>query len=353
MRKDKQMLQFWKNDFSRLSSKQRAVRDALQSKIGSEYSLVGTSCVCGSADTMLISRRDRYELLFNVVMCSTCGLIRLKPCLSPESLKEFYRKDYWNLYMGEGEAASEEYFNNMIVRGSYIKDIFDSFVKCDWKKMRVLEVGCQAGGILLPFLKAGAQTRGYDYDRRFLDYGRRRNFGLDLRLGGVDDVIAQEEEFDVIILNHVLEHLVNPLDVIAGLRQRLTVRGFLYIAVPGVMNPGFYLSPTKSLVGGFHISHLFYFTVATLEQCLAGFNIMYKDRKIRMICQRSKEALSRVRTPDESKRILSFIRWYEQSLGGRAYRRLFAVWERYYNPAVRRIYALQFIPRKLFIPFTY
>lgn len=352
MTKDKELFNFQRKDYACLGLKQKAVRDALQNKIGNVYLLVDKPCLCGSKDATLISDKDRYELLLNVVICKACGLIRLNPCLSSESLRQFYQKEYWDLYMGEEEAAPEKYFQGMVLRGNYIKDIFDEFIKRDWKGLNVLEVGCQAGGILSPFLKAGAYTVGYDYDKRYLEYGKKQSSGLDLRVGGVDDVLELKDKFDVIIVNHVLEHLTNPRDMISSLRGRLRENGLLYIAVPALANPGFYLSPTKSIVGGFHISHLYYFTLATLEECLLGFDVVYRDDKMRLICRCIKKNCGRTGKLNDSVKVLSFMHWYEGTFWGKVYRRLFSFWERYHNRIVHRMYSLRFIPRKFFIPFT-
>lgn len=67
--------------------------------------------------------------------------------------------------------------------------------------------------------------------------------------------LPTENRFDVIILNHVLEHLSNPLEKLSSLRQLLTPDGIVYLGVPHMDVFGYWQLQN---------AHLYYFTRRTL-----------------------------------------------------------------------------------------
>ena len=44
--------------------------------------------------------------------------------LCEQSLLDFYKEEYRDLYMGEENEDMDIYFNNMVKRGTYIKELF-------------------------------------------------------------------------------------------------------------------------------------------------------------------------------------------------------------------------------------
>ena len=85
-----------------------------------------------------------------------------------------------------------------------------------------------------------------------------------LHVGGVDDVPGT---FDVITMIHVLEHIVDPVDVLKTLRGKLTRDGLLLIEVPH--HPA---NPFELLIA----DHRTHFTATSLTRVLAaaGYEII-------------------------------------------------------------------------------
>jgi SAM-dependent methyltransferase len=70
-------------------------------------------------------------------------------------------------------------------------------------------------------------------------YVLEKNVGatiLDSDLDG-DWHINSEGQFDVIILRHVVEHILDPVKTLSNLKKTLSAEGFMYIAVPDMMHP--------------------------------------------------------------------------------------------------------------------
>lgn len=310
----KPLFKYTKKAHVKLNKIQKATRDKVQHKIDNgTYKLEDVPCLCGTRDDVIIAETDRHGLHLNTVICKNCGLLRTNPRLDKNSLSEFYKKEYRDLYM-ESKEVEEGYFKNMIVRGREILDLFKVHCKgIDFKGMGVLEIGCSAGGILVPFLEAGATVKGYDYDWRYLDYGNNYNPALNLCFGGLENLENEGEKYNLIIANHVLEHLPDPQYAVNLIKGSLITNGILCIGVPGLKNPAYYFSPTKSFRGSLHIGHLFHFTRQSLMMVTRGFSVIYINDEIRAIFRKEKTASEDVITSEYSSN-LEFIEKYEKSL---------------------------------------
>ncbi len=298
-----------------LNSKQLTVRDEVKNKIiNGLYKQEERGCLCGSKDCVLIAKTDRYGLPLDTVICIECGLIRTNPKLTEAAYKDFYCLEYRDLYMGKEYGSIKNYFDDMVLRGQEILNILlKKRVGIKIEGSDILEIGCSAGGILVPFLESGARVKGYDYDQRYLDYGKQRVLDLDLCYGGVENLKEENRQYDIIILNHVLEHLANPLEAVQLIKEKLKEDGVLYVAVPGLTNLEYFFSPTKSFLGGLHIAHLFCFSPQTLVNTLEGFSPVFIDSKICAIfCHDAKGQIS-LRFPKKNgyKEAINFINQYE------------------------------------------
>lgn len=101
--------------------------------------------------------------------------------------------------------------------------------------LRMLDVGCGNGSQLaLPLAKGGYQLKGVDTDARSIEHAKRLAQGM----AGVEFVrarvedLSSEEQFEVVILSEVLEHLENPGQLLSESARRMTPDGILIVTVP-------------------------------------------------------------------------------------------------------------------------
>src|SRR5688500_15896945 len=90
-----------KQELPQLSRKQLEYRDKVKRDLQAGFKLVPNPCPCllGSDDSdIIISEKDRYELPLQSVLCLQCGTIRIDPYLDPQSLSDFYKNYYQQMY---------------------------------------------------------------------------------------------------------------------------------------------------------------------------------------------------------------------------------------------------------------
>jgi 2-polyprenyl-3-methyl-5-hydroxy-6-metoxy-1,4-benzoquinol methylase len=104
--------------------------------------------------------------------------------------------------------------------------------RTDLAGLSALDVGCSAGFIADELAAAGARTTGVDIDEPGLTRARER-FGdhVDFRLARGEDLPLGDDSVDVVVLNHIYEHVVDPAAVLADIHRVLRPGGALYLGL--------------------------------------------------------------------------------------------------------------------------
>ena len=102
---------------------------------------------------------------------------------------------------------------------------------------RMLDVGCGGGAFLRRMRKAGWTVVGTEPDvKAATRLTAQEGFPV---YGSLEDLVqAGEQNFDVIVLGHVIEHLSDPIDTLAMLRTRLRAGGRLMLTTPNGLSLG-------------------------------------------------------------------------------------------------------------------
>jgi 2-polyprenyl-3-methyl-5-hydroxy-6-metoxy-1,4-benzoquinol methylase len=95
---------------------------------------------------------------------------------------------------------------------------------------RLLEVGCGNGRQLERLAQAGWQVEGIDFDEHAASAARR--LGIPVRVGELSSADYADDQFDAIILSHVIEHVEDPVRLLAECRRILKPGGQLILATP-------------------------------------------------------------------------------------------------------------------------
>ena len=291
----KKKFPLWKNDGKPAVQFENLNRDNVDNLIEAikrkDLILVENKCLCNNEHEdidIVIAEKDRFGLPIPQVLCSKCGLIRSKFVFDEKSNDLFYEKYYRGIYTTD--MPSDKFFQDQVNTGIWILNLLKQYLDVT-DISNVVEIGCGAGGILLPFLESSKSVSGYDFDEKYLEYGRSK--GINLYYG---DFYKQTDnnKYDLIILNHVLEHLLSPLEEIGKLLPKLRIGKYLYIQVPGIYCiSDIYKNPLTYFQNA-HVYNFFeqYFRVFFTK---FGLKVIYGDERCTFICQKVSEEIPDVK----------------------------------------------------------
>lgn len=92
---------------------------------------------------------------------------------------------------------------------------------------RFLEVGCNAGSVLLTARRLGWDVRGVDISAAATEHGRKQ-WGLDLHTGTLESAAFEANLFDVVYSNATLEHVEHPVSTLREIARVLRPGGIFY-----------------------------------------------------------------------------------------------------------------------------
>lgn len=94
----------------------------------------------------------------------------------------------------------------------------------------LLDVGCGSGAWLLQMQQLGWRVRGVDFDADAVALASRR--GLQVDQGSLEAQQYSDSRFDAVTLNHVIEHVPDPVATLAECRRILKVGGQVTMFTP-------------------------------------------------------------------------------------------------------------------------
>lgn len=95
---------------------------------------------------------------------------------------------------------------------------------------RLLDVGCGSGDWLASMQGRGWNVIGVDFDQHAVSVARGR--GIDVRQGGLEEQSFPTSHFDAVTLNHVLEHVPDPIGTLSECWRVLKHEGILVLFTP-------------------------------------------------------------------------------------------------------------------------
>ena len=101
---------------------------------------------------------------------------------------------------------------------------------------RLLDFGCGNGAFLGLASRIGWSVEGIDPDPQAVEAARRS--GLVAHCGGLEKLEGRKDEFDSVTLNHVIEHVHDPVALLIACHRVLRKGGTLYIETPNIDSAG-------------------------------------------------------------------------------------------------------------------
>ncbi len=137
---------------------------------------------------------------------------------------------------------------------------------------RLLDIGCNEGRGLQIYRQNGFTAEGLEMNERAASEARKRGFQV---FTDSLETFQPEQLYDVAVLSQVLEHSVNPKEMLTHVARILKPDGQLWISCPNIQ------SWQRHIFGRYWINwhvpfHLVHFSSETLEKLLneAGFGVI-------------------------------------------------------------------------------
>jgi 2-polyprenyl-3-methyl-5-hydroxy-6-metoxy-1,4-benzoquinol methylase len=102
---------------------------------------------------------------------------------------------------------------------------------------KLLDVGCGDGGFLAKMRTRGWQVAGLDFDAKAIANAEQLH-GLKLQTGDLISARFAAGTFDAITMNHVIEHVPEPISEFAECHRILRPGGRLVVLTPNILSTG-------------------------------------------------------------------------------------------------------------------
>jgi SAM-dependent methyltransferase len=230
----------------------------------------GVCCpLCGS--DRLIARTDIDPIIRSVYVhshaatCGACGVSFMAPVPGPSDIENEYGEEYFRAYSEHGIPMPAEAARPP---ARYLRRL--AAVQRRSGTGSLLEIGPGTGAFLNYAKDAGWRVLGLEASRYAAEKAAAR-YGLDIRCGTLQSVNLNSEQFDMVHMSHVLEHLADPVTSLAIIFRLLKPGGSLVIEVPHEFdNLQFKILKAAGLQRPYDVkcTHIFFFTPPTLKQLL-------------------------------------------------------------------------------------
>jgi len=224
--------------------------------------------LCGDEGEILYKdQRDRLfgaPGIWSLMQCTGCQLVWLNPQPTTDSIGKLYAN-----YFTHTAPKTDRNRNGglrKVVKASILQSRYGyrmdgsskalgSFLSCigplreivgssvRWleasEKGRLLDVGCGNGAYIDHMRWLGWNVVGVEPDEEAASIAMKS--GLDVFRGSLEDAKFPAKHFDVVTMNHVIEHVANPVGLLKECRRVLKPGGKLVVSTPNVKSLGRYL----------------------------------------------------------------------------------------------------------------
>ncbi len=227
---------------------------------------------CDNAKLKFYQKKSNLEL--PVFHCDECGLFVTGNSMNKisEKISNLYKKSYWDERTSEksinsnfSDINSEGKKRNWLSQFAYCKQFFK-------EKKDILEIGSGAGQATLWFENEGFNIIGIEPDPRnvkLINAILKKGNCINSKI----ENMSLEQEFDIIWMVHVLEHLIDPINALIRIKKNMKLNSIFFIEVPNCENDEMLNASINEN------PHVYHFTKRSLENIVKkiGFKIIKID----------------------------------------------------------------------------
>ena len=217
---------------------------------------------------------SKYKILFvkdyfKISQCIKCQTVYVPMIFNKNFYNEIYNNSVYHKITKKLSDRSHEY---RVVRfGNERIQRLQKYIKK--KKIKHLDIGCGTGFVVESAKKKGWDSTGIDLNKSGIDFGKKRNLKLfNCDLDYFIKNINSKKKYDVITLFDVLEHIVDPKELIYKIKSILEKNGLIYSYVPNFNSASKILFGEKAhFIWPSH--HLTYWTPETIVNFFKNLNL--------------------------------------------------------------------------------
>jgi hypothetical protein len=237
---------------------------------------VATCNLCGGAELVTVTHRDRYGYPAASTACWRCGLTCLNPCMTAEAYGRFYDGVYRPLVSAfhgrliDARTIQAEQRDYAVDRAEVVRPFW-----ADAGLHTLLDIGGSTGVVSAHFAKEFGLAATV-IDPAPLEVEQAKVFGLETITGLVEAHDFGARRFDVVLICQTIDHLLDVGGTLRRVRDLLTDRGWLFVDIvdfrAAYLRQGSVEDATK-------IDHPYYLTQETTRAYLrrTGFEIVHAD----------------------------------------------------------------------------
>ena len=241
--------------------------------------------ICGSEESELLldldcgvfDKSDLYPSV-RIKTCKDCGHVFND--LTPKEVKgiaKYYSNEYGPLNLDSVDKLGDRPGSDSSFSTERYQQIYELISKDKYKDYKILDVGCATGGFL-NFLrdKGFSKLYGIDIIKKYVDIAENPN----IKLGDVYSIPFEDDSFDVVVLDQVIEHLVDVKGALIEVRRVLKDGGIVCVGIPDASKYDelyffdFYWFLMREHVQHFDLPHI------KLLFKIEGFDLMRFTRKV-------------------------------------------------------------------------
>lgn len=180
---------------------------------------------CGNFDDSIL-----YETV-KIDACEQCGHVynRLLPDEIVNLIK-YYDEEYAPTNLGSTDKTGDRPGSNdenTLGRYDQLYNVMSKYINADDS---VLDIGCAAGGFLDYLRSKGIKNlSGIDPTSKYVNCSKERGY---IKLGSAESIPFEDDRFDLLVMDQVIEHLVEPVKAFIEAKRVLADGGLFCIGVP-------------------------------------------------------------------------------------------------------------------------
>jgi len=213
---------------------------------------------------------------YEIKKCCTCGL----RWLSPRPTQKAYESIYSYESYFEGNNAVESYTKISSDRVYYFSERIKKIEKTlNKKSLTILDIGSATGEFVQCCIKRGHTAIGQEFSSDARRVAKNK-YGIELIGQNLEDM-KFKNNFDVVHMNHVFEHLLDPVQAVNICKSFLKENGIFVLEIPQEINND--LDLLKKILGlrripefnAYSLHHTYFYSPKTITLVLEqnGFKV--------------------------------------------------------------------------------